>query len=171
MPELSAICFFLSHLLHKPLGNAPLRGTALRGSLRPELWGELSSGLPTGPGLRGNPSCGSAGPPELAPRRDGAQPPPLGLYSPAAPGRLSGEAARPPGLPQRRRGRHQGHWQSGPPRRWGPAVAFRGCLKKRVPDWWDPALSAVRRSLIGEIRVAREAKRTLWRRVTLRRGG
>lgn len=88
-----------------------------------------------------------------------------------APGRPSGEAARLPGFPQRRQGRHQGHWQSGPPRRRGPAVAFRGCLKKRVSDWWDPARPPVRRSLIGEIRVAREAKWTLWRRVALRSDG
>lgn len=38
------VCFFFSHLLHKSLGNPPLRWTALRGSPRPEGGGGRQGG-------------------------------------------------------------------------------------------------------------------------------
>lgn len=150
---------FLSPLPHKPLGNTPARchgrlceGSGAAREPRPEGWRaarrdrrRLCLGPPppwrAASSRGGDPRRGS-GRPFPAPLPDGTEPgrapPPLGPYSPATPGSLGGGAARPPGLPPRRRGRHQGHWQAGrhgagdPRWRFGTASRSR-CLVGEIP--------------------------------------
>lgn len=119
------------------------------------------------PGRGGDSAEGAAGPPGPVPRREGARPRPAaarpvltsragqsgrGSLSPAGP------SPAPPGPPS-------GSLASGTPRRWGPAVALRGGLKKPVSGWWDPARPPVRRAVIGLAGVAREAEHPPWRQV------
>lgn len=119
------------------------------------------------PGRGGDPAEGAAGPPGPASRRDGARPRPAAarplLTSHAGQSRRGNRS--PAGPPPASPGPPSGSLASGTPRRWGPAVALRGGLKKPVSGWWDPARPPVRRAVIGLARVAREAEHPPWRQV------
>lgn len=171
------VCFFFSHLLHKSLGNPPLRWTALRGSPRPERGGgggreggRAFLGLPAGlwpkreSQLR---ECGPSRIPSTAGQSPAAQPvltsrtgpSQRGSRSPAwlppAPsGPPSGSLAKRAATASRTRGgvsrlpQEAGIW----------LVGSRAAARTPFADWWDQSGA---RSQVDALAAGRPEERRL----------